>query len=60
MPQKEKKIPNYIDNDDIYNNLIKEFNEINNTINDKQTELEKLDKNRENIINKIKAHLNIE
>jgi len=60
MSEKEKKIPKYIDNDNVYNNLIKEFNKINDNINGKQTELEQLDKNREDIINKIKNHLNIE
>ena len=60
MPEEEKKIPEYIDNDEVYNNLIKEFNEINDIINDKQTQLELLDKKREAIIHKIRKHLKIE
>ena len=60
MTDKEKIIPKYIDNDIIYNNLIKEFNKINDTINIKQTEIEEMDDCRKKIIIKIKNHLNIE
>ena len=60
MTEEEKKIPEYIDDDEVYNNLIKEFNEINDIITDKQTELELLDKKREAIIYKVKDHLKID
>jgi len=60
MPEEEKKIPEYIDDDEVYNNLIKDFNEINDIITGKQTELELLDKKREAIIYKVKEHLKIE
>ena len=60
MTEEEKKIPEYIDDDEVYNNLIKEFNEINDIITNKQTELELLDKKREAIIYKVKDHLKID
>lgn len=64
MPNKKKNleskiIPDNIENDNKYNSLISEFNKINDIIVSKQDELEKLDNNREKIINKIKEHLNL-
>lgn len=48
-------------NDDMeYIKLLKEFNDINDTITKKQHEIENLDKKRLIIINNIKEHLKIE